>query len=116
MRIPSVDERPETECPPLRVAVCNPQWRASAIASATSAGVLHSTIAAGLTFSKRTIGGLGTGSYCGELGRMSSPSIARSNARKSAAEGITAKRSILEAVARRTQFPLGRGAVYQAGS
>ena len=60
MRIPSVEERPATEWPPLRVAISNPKRRANATASATSACVAASTIAAGLTFSKRTIAGFRT--------------------------------------------------------
>jgi hypothetical protein len=59
---PSVEERPATECPPLRIAVGRRSPRATARVAATSVGVAHRTTAAGRRCSKRAITGLRTDS------------------------------------------------------
>jgi hypothetical protein len=56
--IPSVEERPAKQCPPLRAAVGSPVRRASAIVSATSSGVAQRTTARGRTSWKRAMAGL----------------------------------------------------------
>jgi hypothetical protein len=62
MTIPVVEDRPATECPPLRMAARRRVRRASPIVPATSAGVWHSTTAAGRVFSNRAMAGLRTDS------------------------------------------------------
>jgi hypothetical protein len=47
--IPVLEERPAKQCPPLRVAVGNPDRAASATVSATSLALLHRTTACGST-------------------------------------------------------------------
>jgi hypothetical protein len=58
--VPLVEDRPATECPPLRMAVCSWVRLANPMVTATSAGVLHSTTAAGRRYPKRAITGLRT--------------------------------------------------------
>jgi len=57
--IPSVEERPAKQCPPLQVAVRSPDRRANEIVSETSSVVLHSTTTTcGLTLWNRAMAGL----------------------------------------------------------
>ena len=58
MTIPSVEERPAKQCPPLRVAVRNLVRLANEIVVDTSSGFSHSTMARGLTSWKRAMAGL----------------------------------------------------------
>ena len=56
--IPSVEERPAKQCPPLRRATSTPPWRANASVSATSPALSHRAMACGRTSWKRAIAGL----------------------------------------------------------
>jgi hypothetical protein len=58
--IPSIEERPAKQCPPLRGAARNAYRRANEIASETSAGVSQSTTACGRTSWNRAMAGLRT--------------------------------------------------------
>jgi hypothetical protein len=67
---PRVVERPAKQCPPLRVAIVSPKPCTSAMASTTSAGVLHRTIAAGRSDAYCANAGFRASSYAGESGRI----------------------------------------------
>jgi hypothetical protein len=67
---PRVVERPAKQCPPLRVAIVSPTFRARATASTTSAGVLHRTIAAGRMDAYCANVGFRASSYAAESGRI----------------------------------------------
>jgi hypothetical protein len=57
MTIPSVEDRPEKQCPQLRGTACNAYRRASEIASATSVEVSQDMMASGRVSWKRAIAG-----------------------------------------------------------
>jgi len=58
MTMPSEDERPAKQWPPLRTASGSRARRANAIASATSCGLVQRTIACGRMLSNWPIAGL----------------------------------------------------------
>jgi hypothetical protein len=60
--IPSVDERPAKQWPPLRGTTWRPIRRAKASVSETSVGVVHRTTACGRRWSKVAIAGRRTAS------------------------------------------------------
>jgi hypothetical protein len=60
--IPSLEDRPAQECPPLRVAVGSPERTASLSVSATSSALAHRTTACGRTPWKRASKGFRTAS------------------------------------------------------
>jgi hypothetical protein len=83
MMIPVVQDRPTTECPPLRMAVC--RWSAvDPDRRGDVRGVLHSATAAGLVFSNRAIEGLRADSQSGAPGKTTLPAIAACGASQSA--------------------------------